>query len=621
MSDDLVTRDLTQLPKAGAVSADALMPVQEPVPGAPVVSISIRDLLGRLVQTDVATTTESTLQGLLDFDENKIGLAFADPVPNKCGWYLKAGASGTGTWVKFRDLNDPTTLLTPLAEPDADEDGIFAIVECLAGDFKAVPFGFVRGTFEAVASPPEPATARNWDNRIGPRFGRTLTAAPIRYMPGTGQSWFVGGGQAIDKVTAQNPAVISSAPWNAYSLMFNGGMRNKNTGLVEVDRIADFVPAVERYDAYAGSFQGETPCSGMMAQFHFLQSFERKPLNFLLAKSHGRGNTSLALLSKGATYSCYENGLTELKAAIGIAKKYGKTIYSPHLFMQQGEADLGTDKGAYKALMQALLADYRADWGPLLAAQYPGHPALRMIFGQLAAPTSGTGSPIMLAHEELARENPNDFTLVGPWYHLALGAGTSHPNAQSYALLGEYLARASFELETNGSYEPHWLDHSFGVNGVQRTGNQILIKTKPRLGKLVCDTKTLPLFNNGAGGAGGTNTYGFSYTGANITSVSVHGSTDPDLITPAAADTVPGANAIIYSDDNIITITLDAAAAGTLRYAYDGVNLGSGATRPGAWGNFRDGSGALGGSAHMMSRTNINTLMWNWLCSFERAVA
>lgn len=106
MSDiaDLVTRDLTQLPPAAAISPDALMAVQEPTAGAPVVSLSLRDLVGRLIQTVEATPTDADLQVLLDYPANSIALVYADPDAEKNGWYRKTGASGAGAWSQFEIL-------------------------------------------------------------------------------------------------------------------------------------------------------------------------------------------------------------------------------------------------------------------------------------------------------------------------------------------------------------------------------------------------------------------------------------------------------------------------------------------------------------------------------------
>lgn len=97
------TRTFEQLSPATAVSPNALTAVQEP--GGPVVKVSIKQLLGRLVQTDTAKETRADLLADLDHDEPAVALVFADPDPAKNGWYRKTGASGAGTWTQFEKLS------------------------------------------------------------------------------------------------------------------------------------------------------------------------------------------------------------------------------------------------------------------------------------------------------------------------------------------------------------------------------------------------------------------------------------------------------------------------------------------------------------------------------------
>lgn len=97
------TRTFEQLAPATAVSPDALTAIQEP--GGPVVRVSIKQLLGRLVQVDTTTETEAELQADLDHDESTVGLVYADPDPAKNGWYRKVGAIGEGHWSQFEKLS------------------------------------------------------------------------------------------------------------------------------------------------------------------------------------------------------------------------------------------------------------------------------------------------------------------------------------------------------------------------------------------------------------------------------------------------------------------------------------------------------------------------------------
>lgn len=97
------TRTLEQLTPLTALSPDALTAVQEP--GGPVGRVSIKQLLGRLVQTDTAKETRADLLADLAHDEPAVALVFADPDPAKNGWYRKTGMSGAGTWTQFEKLS------------------------------------------------------------------------------------------------------------------------------------------------------------------------------------------------------------------------------------------------------------------------------------------------------------------------------------------------------------------------------------------------------------------------------------------------------------------------------------------------------------------------------------
>lgn len=100
------TRTPDQLPRATAVSPDALVTIQEE--GGPVLSLPIAQLFRRVTATDAIRETEAAplgLQGALAFDEHAVGLVTADPDPEKSGWYYKVGASGEGNWVQFEKLS------------------------------------------------------------------------------------------------------------------------------------------------------------------------------------------------------------------------------------------------------------------------------------------------------------------------------------------------------------------------------------------------------------------------------------------------------------------------------------------------------------------------------------
>lgn len=102
MTEPMETRTPEQMALAAAVSPDALTVVQEP--GGPVQAIAIKQLLGRLISTNTAKTTEAILQDDLTHPNDAIGLVYADPSPAKCGWYRMSNAPA-GPWVQFEKLS------------------------------------------------------------------------------------------------------------------------------------------------------------------------------------------------------------------------------------------------------------------------------------------------------------------------------------------------------------------------------------------------------------------------------------------------------------------------------------------------------------------------------------
>lgn len=106
MVDQLLeTRTPFQLPRASAISPDALVTFQEGEDG-PVQSIELKKLLGRLIQTDTAKETRADLLADLGHDDSSVALVFADPDPAQNGWYRKIGAADEGTWIQFEKLSD-----------------------------------------------------------------------------------------------------------------------------------------------------------------------------------------------------------------------------------------------------------------------------------------------------------------------------------------------------------------------------------------------------------------------------------------------------------------------------------------------------------------------------------
>ena len=390
----------------------------------------------------------------------------------------------------------------------------------------------------------------------------------------TGQSLDIGGG--LDRQATTRP-VVSTTPPTPYAIMFNTGARGVEGASLVDDTLTDFVALIER-EAPENRGLGETQSAGEASQA-YAEQLNRGHLAFTLHRTHGHGGQKLEAIDKGS--NPYSNGLKEISRAILIAKSRGLQVRVPVIGMTQGEADrTATSVADWKALAIQLLQDYNADWLPLIKTQVgqSSHPDIVMAIHQLACnAVSGTAGNPAIAQYELARDQAG-FYLIGPSYiynHLnedGLSADGTHRPADSYRLMGAYRAKAWDRIVNDGGFAPMM------PTNVSRSGTEITITCANAIGDLVLDTDTIRENTD--------NPMGFEYSGASITDVSVTG--------------------------KVVTLTIDADAGGTLRYAYTSVGATPG--RPSAWGNVRD-------SDFSPCQPDPQKLLWNWLPTLEETIS
>lgn len=397
------------------------------------------------------------------------------------------------------------------------------------------------------------------------RLGTAALAPTITLIPQAGQSLATGEIREAS-LAADEPLLLSGAPLAPNCWMLNTGLRGVLGQTLDVARIVDFVPAQDEAD---GS-RGQVPGSAMMARLH-AENCRRGILHDMVWRGHAQGGRAIAQLSEGT--APFENGIREIERAIAIAARYGREVELPAIIWTQGEQDRTTPEQTYFDALIALRSAYNARLLPLLPA---GHPQIALVMDQVSASSySGAGTPAQIAQYRAARDVAG-FYLVGPHYQLAL-SDSVHLRAKSYAILGEYQARCWHEVFRLG--KSTWRP-VMPLSAV-RSGTAItLTLNRPYGGNIVLDTDTLPMRAN----------YGFEYSGANIVGVQ---------ITNAAA--------------GIVRIDLDAAAPGTLSYAWTSVGGGYG-ERAGAWGNIRDDSA-------VRAVTLPRVALPNWLVTFQEIVA
>ncbi len=370
------------------------------------------------------------------------------------------------------------------------------------------------------------------------------TDAKIAMLMAGGQSLSVGG------LIGAGSVVNATAPAPQNALMFNTGVVGVQSNVLDPATLIDFLSARE----VAGSGFGETQGSAMASWLYRKGRLLDEASRAYLYRSHGSSGKLISELNKAGGQPPFFNAVKEAQKAVSIASAYGKQIWVPSVMWTHGEGDrsVGTSFTAYRAALIQLLADYNSDIRAVLPAD---NGPISMIMDQLSAGADGAsaGSPA-LAQLDAAR-NAAGFYISTPKYIFRMNvADVVHLNALSYAVLGEYQAKAWRRINIEGeAWKPLW------PVSLVRNNAQVVINFNVPRGSLAWDFDLLPPAKN----------FGFEYVddsnSATISSVSITGPSQ-------------------------VTITLSGVPTGSnkkVRYAFTALNLGGG-TRSGAWGNLRD---------------------------------
>jgi|GEM_PF-3417419 len=468
----------------------------------------------------------------------------------------------------------------PLAKPGEDQVVNLAGLKLDPHTFaRALGIHVVSGELELGKQTAASLAALKADLNIGAGaggLGRRTVAPTIALIWQSGQSLSVGAiGGAFPP---DGDRFLATSPYTPYGWMFNTGLRGVSGGALDASKLVDFIPAQDDCDETTEQ-RGQVTGSSMMAQIARRNAMNATVMD-MVWRGHGRGGRKISELQ--ANSGSFLNGLVELQRAIAIAALYGRDVSLPAIMWTQGEQDRDTSLAEYKAGLVSLRASYNAQYRPLLPAR---HPEIDLIMDQVSSSSyAGPGTPAQIAQYEAMRDLPG-FYMSCPKYWAQL-SDSVHLRPLATDLLGEYQGQAWHEICVKGNtgFRPTM------PKQITRNGATITLTLRTPFGDpLFFDVTTLNKQTN----------FGFEYEGANITSVVL---TDP----------VAG----------IITLTLDKAAGGKLRYAYTstvyGENGGPGSggygQRPGAWGNVRD-------TSLRRAVTLPNTELPNWLVTFEETVA
>lgn len=379
----------------------------------------------------------------------------------------------------------------------------------------------------------------------GPAGG--ATANSLVFVPMYGQSLALGN-------DPDGASVITTSPVSGH-YMFNGGVRahydtsaiaNVNT-YVDGAQMATLSALQEQVNPDT-SVYGETFAAGMalnMTSNGIFVSMARAAYNIL----------DLTPLNSTVTgFIHFSNLAGAAQRARDICDGEGTTMTVGPVLFKHGEADgaAGTTKANYKTRLLALQQETE---DMLDVANKASVGTLPFICDQQALGQTGlTYGEIAVAVVELHRSNPTRIVCAGPTYHLEYTAVNDvHMTSNGYRNYGEKLGQV-YQAVLDGGWNP------CHITGVSRSGTTITVSVHVPTAPLVKDTTLVASVTND----------GFTYSGANITGVSI-----TDVGTSGGTAT--------------IEITIDAAAGGTLSYAYqnNAVNQRIGPTA-GPRGNIRD---------------------------------
>ena len=99
---DFATINPNQLPMASAIADDALVLIFRP--NGPLQKIPVKQLLAKLISTDLVRSSKAVLDADLAWAADKVALVHNDPSPFLNGWYRKIGGAGAGNWTQFETL-------------------------------------------------------------------------------------------------------------------------------------------------------------------------------------------------------------------------------------------------------------------------------------------------------------------------------------------------------------------------------------------------------------------------------------------------------------------------------------------------------------------------------------
>lgn len=378
---------------------------------------------------------------------------------------------------------------------------------------------------------------------------------------------YVGQSLALGSAGGLTPGTSGLAAPSGSHMFDTGGTRPKENDTrvtvptsqnMYVDTLYDAQQLEEAVDP--GDDYGETPLTGCAAQ-----STDIDALYF----SAGEASQSIANISVERTI------FTDAKLMVEYARKLieaaGRSATLDSIIFHQGTADIvaPTNQATYLASLNAYFESVKTHFSSAMGSR---NLTIPLIVSQCSNPNQndivGNFGPI-LAQLEFGLLTGAKYC-SGPRYWLP-HRDFAHLTDAGYALMGEMDGKVRKEIAAGTDWKPlHWTN-------VSRSTTTITVTYDVPVGNLQFDTTMVS----------DPGDYGFAYSGANITDVSITGAAE-------------------------VTITIDADAGGTLTYAHNDPTNDPGPTT-GARGNLCD-------SDTVVSQLDGRELT-NWACHQSEAVA
>ena len=549
--------------------------------------------LGAMVDVSYATLAE--LNADLAYENDSIGLVYADPDSANIDFYRKTGASGTGAWSLTSAIH---SILETLAADYANraeaaalisEDAAVAEVAKLLAEPAPVGFAWAmkddRG--EAALAQREPElggalVAPGFEGQTAQFKSLFVDGVAMRPDGNTARAGFFAYnvelmpiyGQSLSLGAQATPAITDVQAYD--SLMFQGGLltSHPDNALAFHGGLVDAVGA----DPLDGSVYGECPVLGAAAMIKERIASEAG-LNFadhdyqFLLNAPGEGGVAIEQLDAPSIYySQLEQAVTE---GYNLAQTAGKTFGCRSMFLVHGEQDNadGTTVDTAKTKIENLRLDFQGHVQEVTGSSEP----IQIISNQTQRYFAATHGPLwQQAVMELWTENAN-FHLACPMYHFQY-ADAVHLDNVSSKWLGAYLGLCRARVVDFGL---DWAPlHPIAAKA---QGRLLEIRFHVPAGSIEIDTDGVPAVAN----------YGFNLF-------------QPDGVTPIAITSV--------SRSQPDTIRIEAGAAipvgGFWTYAIDNGDGGTNACGPtGPRGNIRDSQG----DTLIFDPTGIDKPMHNWL--------